>query len=265
MISEKVAAWDEPRKKGVRRFAEILARDFRGLIKLNLLYCLCVLPSVVLFLSCLFGVLNQAALLLLLPAAFPVGGAGCALSFCITKMLRDEPGYVLYDFKRKFKENVKQAALPGILYAVFVCAQVYLWGSLVVSGAAGSLGWLILGFASLMMVWMISPYFFLQVAYIDLKSMQIVKNSVLISFGAAARSIAGAVTGGAVWIVFFLLLPDSLLFIPIILLFGFSLSRLLNLMWVWPPVDRQFSIEKTLSACYDEPAGALDIIHPNKL
>ena len=236
------------RKKGVRRFFEILARNFWGLVKLNLLYCLCVFPSAALFLAGLFGVLSGFVILLVIPATFPVGGALSASSFCITKMLRDDPGYIWYDFKRKFLENMKQAMLPGMLYASFIYAQIYLWGSWLASGAgAYGIGWFILGLTSLLIVGMISPYFFLQIAYIDIRTPQIIKNAMLLSFGAAARSLAGVLTGGLVWAMFFLFLPDSLIFAPLFLFIGFSISRLLNMFWVWQPVDKQFSIEETLS------------------
>ena len=41
---------DEPRKKGAARFFELLTRDFGDLIKLNLLFCVCAIPTVSVFL-----------------------------------------------------------------------------------------------------------------------------------------------------------------------------------------------------------------------
>jgi len=43
-----------------------------------------------------------------------------------------------------------------------------------------------------------------------------------------------------------LFLPVSLIFVPIIVLFGLSISMLLCLMWIWPPFDAHFKIEETL-------------------
>jgi hypothetical protein len=48
------------------------------------------------------------------------------------------------------------------------------------------------------------------------------------------------------WVAFVFFLPDSLLLAPLILLVGFSISWLICLMWVWPPVDRQFKIGESL-------------------
>ena len=234
------------RKKGVARFFEVLLGEFRELVKLNLLFCAFVLPSATLFLVGLFGFYSGIALIISLVAALPIGGAVVAYVFCITKMLRDEPGFIWFDYKRKFKENMKQAAAPGILCAAFVYAQVYLWGPFLFGGADIDAVWLIPGIGFIMIFGMAAPYFFLQITYLKLKTKQIIINSVLISFANAPRSFMGAVMGGALWVAFILLLPESLVVTPLLLLIGFSLPGLLNMMWVWPPVNKQFGIEETL-------------------
>ena len=234
------------RKKGMKCFFGVVVGEFWGLVRLNLLFCACVLPSSAVFLSGLFGFYSEIALFSSLLAAFPVGGAACAYVFCITKMLRYEPGYIWYDFRRKFRENVSQAAVPGILCTAFIYAQVYLWGPHLFGGAGIDAVWLIPGGIFLLIFGMVAPYFFLQIAYIDLKTKQIIINSVLISFASTPRSFMGAFMGGVIWVAFFVLLPESLVVAPLFLLFGFSLSWLLNLMWIWPAVNSQFKIEETL-------------------
>ena len=98
---------DEPRKKGIPRFFEVFAGNIGDHIKLSLMFCICVIPTAALFFTGLVGLYTGVAFILSLVFAFPVGGAAVALVFCITKMLRDEPGYVWYDFKRKFLENAR--------------------------------------------------------------------------------------------------------------------------------------------------------------
>ena len=234
------------RKKGIHRFFEILFNELRGLIKLNLLFLACVLPSAVIFLFGLFGFYSEIALVVSLMAAFPIGGAIVSYVFCITRMFRDESGYIWEDFKRKFKENIRQAALPGILCAAFVYAQVYLWGSFLFGGEGVDAVWIIPGVGFLLVFGMVTPYFFLQIAYIDLNTKKIVINSLLLSFANALRSVIGAVIGGAVWVAYILFMPESFVVTPILLIIGFSFSWLLNLMWVWPPVNKQFKIEEVL-------------------
>ncbi|MCL2166396.1 MAG: hypothetical protein FWH49_03810, partial [Clostridiales bacterium] len=191
-------------------------------------------------------------LILSIAAAYPAGGAQSACLFCLTRMLSDDPAYTQSVLKRKFRENLKLAAAPGMLYTAFVYAQLYLWGPLLAGAPGGVMAeanlalaasQLLSRLASSLVVGMVAPYLFLVIAYIDLPLSQILKSSLLLSFAKAPRSFMGAVTGGSVWLAFALFLPTSLAFAPLLLLFGFPLSWLLTLLWIWPPVDKQFAIE----------------------
>jgi len=237
---------DEPRKKGAARFFELLARDFWDLIKINLIFSICVLPSVVVFFLGLMGLYTGIAFIISLILAFPIGGALVAYLYYISKMMRDDPSYVWYEFKRKFLENYRQAAPTGMLYTAFIYAQVLLWGTMIMGEPGGDIVWFFVALLSLLIFGMITPYIFLHFAYIDLKTFSIVKNSVLMSFGYFPRSFMGALLGGLMWIVFALFFPVSMLFAPIIAIVGISISLLLCLMWVWRPFDNHFKIEETL-------------------
>ena len=236
---------DEPRKKGFKRFIEVFFRDFMDLVKLNLLFTICVIPTIGFFIFGLAG--SFIAIVLSLLAAYPVGGAAVAYVFYITKMLRDDPSYVWYDFKRKFIENHKQASLVGILCTAFVYAQIYsLWGFLIVEGQGFDLIWFVVTLLATLLFWMIVPYVFMHFGYIDLKPLQILKNSILMSLGYIPRSFMGAITSSVIWVLAALYFPVSMLFVPLIALIGVSLSILLCLMWVWPPFESYFKIEETL-------------------
>ena len=237
---------DEPRKKGAARFFELLVRDFWDMIKLNLLLCLCLLPTMAAFILGFIGFYAGITFILALMLAYPVGGAITAYIYYITKMMRDDPSFIWYEFKRKFKENFRQAAPIGMLCAAFVYAQILLWAGLAIGEPGGNPVWFFVALLSLIIFGMITPYVFLHLAYIDLKTFGTIKNSVLLSFGYMPRSLMGAVLGGVMWILFALFFPVSLVFVPLIILAGISISTLLCLMWVWPPFDNQFKIEETL-------------------
>jgi len=245
---------DEPRKKGAARFFELLFRDFWDLSKLSLLFCICVIPSIVVFFLGLMGLYTGIAFILSLILAFPVGGAMVAFIYYITKMMRDDPSYVWYEFKRKFIENYKQAAPVGMLYTAFIYAQVLLWSSMIMGEPGGDIIWFFVALLSLLIFGMITPYIFLHFAYIELKTFSIIKNSVLMSFGYFPRSFMGALQGGLIWIVLvlFVPLPFIMLIVPIIALFGISTSLLLCLMWIWPPFNKHFKIEETLITRVEE-------------
>jgi len=241
---------DEPRKKGIARFFELWTREFGDLVKLNLLYSVCLIPSMVVFIfGFLFFYPSLAFLLsfcISLLLAYPIGGAITACVYYITKMMRDDPSYIWYEFKRKFKENYKQAAPVGMLCTSFVYAQILLWLSMVMDEMTGDLVWIIVGLVSLLLFGMLTPYIFMHFAYIDLKTFGILKNSTLMAFGHLPRSFMGAVSGGILWIVFALYFPMSMTIVPFILLFLITTSMLLTLMWVWKPFDKTFNIEETL-------------------
>ena len=269
---------DQPRKTGAARFFELFFRDFSDLVKLNLLFCLVVAPSAILYILGIapyvlsnyellffdaaelpmeitpefteyYGI-NFIFLILSLILAFPIGGAIVAYVYYITKMMRDDPSYVWFEFKRKLKENIRQAAPVGIICTAFIYMQILMWFQvffqLVDGGYSGGLLWFLLAILSILLFGMITPYIFLHYAYIDLKTFQIIKNSMLMTFAYLPRSFMGGLLGGITWIIIALQFPNSLVIFPLVLLLLISLSFLLTLSWVWPPFNKCFDIEETL-------------------
>jgi len=238
---------DEPRKKGFRRFIEIITRDFRDLMKVNLLFFLCILPSAALF---SWGLLGNLVIVLILSviAAYPVGGAVTASFFCITRMLRDDPGFLWDDFKRKFLENHRLAGAAGILTAAFVYTQIFLfWLPILADWEVADTAWIIAALLLFILFFMFAPYVFLQFAYINLGTFTIIKNSTLLALSNLGRSLMGLICGLIPWVVMTLFFPITLVFLPIVPFFFFVLSWLLSLMWVWPVFDKHFSVEETLT------------------
>jgi Protein of unknown function, DUF624. len=217
---------------------------FWNLIKLNLLFCLFALPSGLFFMLGVVTPLGIIATVLSLFAALPIGGAYCACLFCLSKMIRRDPGYLWYDFKRKYKENYKQAAVPGILCTLFVYVQLFLWVGVINNGM--NVVWVLAGLVPLIIFGMVVPYIFLQISYIELGTASILKNSLILSFGHIGRSFVSSLANGAIWVVFALFFPESLPYSPLLLVFGFSVSWFLSLMCIWSPVNKQHAIEETL-------------------
>ena len=243
---------NEPRKKGIKRFFEILGREFGGFIILSLYYFLLFSLSLILFICADFGILPEYAFIISLVAAIPMGTACCTLVYCISKMLRDDPEYIWYDIKKKSAEYFKQSIIPGVLYTAFIYGQVFFWRRFAYGGGELNIGLFVFEALSLVIIGMVAPYIFLQIAYVDLKLPQIAKNSFILAFANLPRSIMGALTGNLLWFLFWNMLPASLLAVPLMVLFAFSISWLLCLMWVWPPVDKQFNIENTIRERYDK-------------
>jgi len=62
----------------------------------------------------------------------------------------------------------------------------------------------------------------------------------------------GALLGGLIWFTFALFFPVSLMFLPVLILVGISISILLTMMWVWKPFDEHFKVEEQLIARLEE-------------
>jgi len=237
---------DLPRKKGAARFFELLGREFWELAKLNLILAFCVAPTVVVFFLGMFGAYSGITFLLSLVLAFPVGGAVVACVYYITKLMRDDPSFVWFEFKRKFLENYLQAAPIGVLCTAFIYAQIMLWGSILLGEGGEGILWFFIALLSLLIFGMITPYIFLHFACVDLQTYKTVKNSVLMSFAYLPRSFMGAIQGASLWIIFALFFPVSVIAFPLFIFGGVTVSMLLCLMWVWKPFDTHFKIEETL-------------------
>ena len=52
---------DEPRKKGLARFFEVLFRDFFDLVKLNVIFLICIAPAAAAYILGLFGYMSPIA------------------------------------------------------------------------------------------------------------------------------------------------------------------------------------------------------------
>ncbi|MDL2217761.1 DUF624 domain-containing protein [Christensenellaceae bacterium OttesenSCG-928-M15] len=235
---------DEPKKKGARRFLELLFHNCASLIKCNLLVIASMLPAFILFvfvLSGAGGVSFWLTLVLIALVSIPVGPAMTAANYLITKMLREEPGFFFFDFKKAFREGFKQTALVGALYMVLLALQLYLLFSENMMGAeVASLAGLLL---SSVLFHMVCPYYFLQAACMSLNPGALLKNSLLLAFSKLPRSFMSALCLMACFLLFALYAPFLL---PLLALFGYAVPTLMSLMWIWPPVNETFEIEKRL-------------------
>lgn len=247
-----------PKKTGFPRFREVLSRDFGNLVKLNLIVFATMLPALILFVISLFlylagGVLlsmifGVAALLL----SFPVGPSITTMCHLLIKMLRDVPGFLWHDFKRLFKSNFRQMALPGMLFSGLLGAQVYALFTYF-SLEQSSLPLTVMFFLSVFLLALIGPYFFAQAAYVDLTFLPLLQNSIMLALGYLPRSLAGAVLGSGLIAVQVLFFPLPLL---ITIFFGITVPCLINMMWIWPPMDKTFKIDETLKERHE---GEFDI------
>lgn len=178
---------DQPPKKGIPRFFEILMRDYGHLLKVNFLFLLCCLPmvTVVLF-GLLFhqylGMLLIAAVLYLLCAVL-VGPAMTCLHGITVKTVRDEPCYMWHEFKKCWKGNWKQSVPAGVLFCTLLAMEcIAAWYYMFMQSEMNVLLVAFVAFSLLLLTicWLFTT---LQMLYLDMPLGGMLKNSLLIMFG----------------------------------------------------------------------------------
>lgn len=244
-----------PKKRGIARYFELLTREFGGLVKLNLLLFVIMLPASVLYLSFLLTFLAGNATwglvlgLLALIACLPLGPALTAFYWLLAQMLRDDPGFLWHDFKRKFKENFRHMALPGLVLGATVGSFGVMLLYTMLGAMKVSLPIMALYFLATLLTALLYPYFFTQAAYVDLPPLRLLQNSFLLGFAKLPRSFAGTLLGTGLLLFQIYFFPYAL---PVSLLIGLSLPALGNLMWIWPHLDKTFNIDATLQKRHEE-------------
>ncbi len=212
---------DEPKKKGIMRLFEIIARDMGDLLKLNIVYLICCIPIVT------------------------IGPATTALSAVMTKRIRDIPCYVFHEYKKAFKENFKRSFIAGLLVGFFlilssVAAYFYSnWNTSAV-GTGEQIVTLMLSSITIVMfviIFIASNYLFTLIAVIDLPLKQQIKNALLLTVAFLPRSGLILVTIVPIWVATILFFPFTVI---CFFVYHFSLVNLIANMNVWAVVEKVF-------------------------
>lgn len=234
---------DEPRKKGVARFIELMGRDFSSYWLAGLAAGLCMLPTAV---CAILAAATGALIFVLLGGAFgALGGPAMAgLYDTILRTLRDEPGYWWHVYKRAFKRNAKSAVGPGIVNGLFVCLQVYcVWLMLHIPDAPLAV-WVCMILSAFLFTALLTLYW-AQLALLELPVRDMLRNSVFLLFGCLPRAAGAALFQLAYWVLVALFFPVSFL---VFLLTGLWLPAVLALQTLYPALDQAFEIENRLAA-----------------
>lgn len=253
MFQRKIPTKDAPpvpRKKGIRRFFQVLARDLGNVMANSILHSLTSLPMwicgfvAVLFLDSgeviLFGMAFLAALLMSL-LAIP----GQAASYhAMSRSLQDNPHFFLYSWRRAFAKSFKKTALLGLVGVGFTLVQVItlyiVWTG--EGGLAMEAPFFAVALAFLILIHAFAPYYFLQAAYLDLKKRDMLKNSAKLMLSSPNAAFGGGLFAFAM--LFFLLVGFFPISIPPALIILIGVFALGHAQMVWPVVNRAFGIEE---------------------
>ncbi len=242
---------DAPRKKGLERLFEILFRHIGTLMLAGLAATFGFLPLLIGVL-CALSISNAPMLL----ASGLVGGAIaapllCALFDAILRILRDEPFFWWHTCKKAMRQNWKASLLPGALLGLETSVLLFL----VFTSALEINAVLISGIVVLLLSLMVFPLWFAQIALMDLPLGALMKNSLLMAFAFAPRTLPTALMQAVYWGVIVYLLPWSMLWLP---LFGLWPICLITLHTLYKPLEETFQLEARFKAKRDAELAASD-------
>ncbi len=229
---------DAPRKKGLARLFELLARDFAAYWRAGFLAGLSLVPTAV----CLFLAIDTRALIFVLAGgAFGAlaGPAQVALYDTVLRTLRDEPGYWWYVYRRSFRRNARSAVMPGVVSMLLLCLEIYCATLLLASGGGTGAVWVCLLLCAFLLSARV-PLYWAQLALLELSAVDLLRNCVLLLFAYLPRTAGGALLQLAYWAAVVLLFPASMVVFAVT---GFWLPVLLAVFTMYPPMNKSFDLE----------------------
>jgi hypothetical protein len=237
---------DEPRKKGIARFAELIGRDFVDYWKAGGLAMLCMLPG-------MLGVSISLAAGGLLPALLCglIGGAIAApcqtgLFDTVARTLRDEPGFWWHNYRTAVARNARAALVPGALVGLLTAASATLFYALLLNGGSPVLwGCAVLSLMLLAGGW---AYYMLQLVLLDMPGGQLLRNTFLLWIGYLPRTFLAAAIQIVYWGGILLLSPYSL---PVLLLTSAWLPVAGSALAIYAPLEKVFSVEENVRRLHE--------------
>ncbi len=232
-----------PQKKGVARFFEISFRDSGMIWGLNALTFLCFVPlilsTVFIFVFAPYLILILAGTILYLLSSCLVGPALCGLNAVIVSRIRDIPCFMMHEYKKAWKSNLKQSVPAGVLVSALMGIEIFTAYNLL--NTQSEYVFVMLGIILLSIVLIISTFHltFLQILFIDLPLTKMMKNGLLMSIGYLTRTIPAAlvilVLYGAMAMFWFIW--------PVYIITGLVgfISVIVNMI-TWPAMEKAFKI-----------------------
>lgn len=192
---------DAPQKRSFFRFFELFFRKFTRFIRVNLMYCLVMIPTFLVVFAMLFIVSTglfgdnvsvedsaYATFIVsffctnLFVTIFGMGPATAGITYIMRNFAREEHAWIWSDFKDTFKSNFKQAmAVYLINLAMLVICYVALMFYSQASGAIGYLKYVM--YMIIVIFAMMNMYIYPMMITFKLKLKDIYRNALLFAVG----------------------------------------------------------------------------------
>lgn len=240
---------NEPRKRGLRRWLELVGRDFGKFWLSGALALLATLPYL---LGLYFAIASHLLSALLLGCA--LGGMlaapfWSALMDVLLRRYRDEAVFWRSDWGRALRRDWQQALLPGALWGVLFGAQFFTLCHLKPGGAGLAL--LVLLLAGLLVMAALAIWMLVQIPLFTLPFPTLARNTLALALGYPLPTL-----GASLLILGYLALmrvfsPVSLLLLPLTNLW-LPLSAALSA--IYHSLNARFDLERSIAALHAEQA-----------
>ncbi|MDE7326956.1 MAG: hypothetical protein K2N63_11920 [Lachnospiraceae bacterium] len=242
---------DGRRLTGFARYTELLDRDIKRFLLVNLLTLAGFLPF---FIGVLAAILSSS-ILLLLPACI-LGGAlaGPALACmydAVLRSLRDAPGKCLDNYRRALKQNWRQSILPGILFCLLL--GFYLFMLMMFWQATSLPGYrtVALYLFGLVMFTMFFSLYWPQLVLFEQGGRQRFLNCILFLLRFFWKVLGCAILQVFYWAVLVLFMPWSVILLP---LTGFWFIVYTANFLLYNTLNESFHIEEQIAQAFPEQA-----------
>lgn len=239
------------RLTGFQRFCELLDRDFKRFFLGNLLTLLGFLPLTA---GILFAILSSS-IAVLIPACI-LGGAIAGPSLAcmydiLFRSLRDAPGKFWDNYKRAWKQNWRQAILPGILFCLLLGFYIFMLMMFWWAETFLGFGTLALYLLSLTVYTMFFSLYWPQLILFEQTGIQRIQNCLLFMIRFFWKTLGVSLLQILYWSVIILFLPWSVVLLPLI---GIWLILLAANFLLYDTMNESFQIEEQIAQSFPEQA-----------
>lgn len=255
---------DEPEKRALFRYLDIIWQKKGKLVTLNIIYFICILPiiiafhlfafepfldsiissdqeyTVTLFTSLFLFVLKfpqiiSAALLML--SVILLGPATCGLTYVLRNFVRKEHAW-LSDFWQRAKMNFKQGVFLGILDAVMFYMGFFNLSVLFFGNESDISPIITVGAVIVFLIYLcMRNTLYLMAVTVELSNFELVRNALILAFDGFWRHLLT----GLIYAVYIILIlfVNSFIELAALPLFAFSLLGLTSVFICYPIVDKR--------------------------
>lgn len=242
---------DGRRLKGTARCTELLDRDLKRFLLVNLLTLLGFLPF---FCGVLAAVLTSS-MLLLLPACIVGGAAAGPFLACmydtVLRSLRDAPGTWFDHYKRAWKQNWRPSILPGIVFCLLIGFYLFMLMMFWQAPDAPGFGTAALYLFGAMLFTMFFSLFWPQLVLFEQSAGQTLKNCLLFILRFFVKMLGVSALQLLYWGALVLFLPWSAI---LLFLTGFWLPVFAANFLLYDTLNGSFHIEEQIAQAFPEQA-----------